>query len=145
MRVLCIIRFLPVAILALTFGAPAQEAEGPDLPSVKDRCPECATIVDIREIDQEREMARLLPERAPPVGPVIRFSFGEGSSHKPQVGAIGNEKMRDYLTERRYEITVRFDDERYGLIELQDASALKVGDRVRVHHGRIEPDDRDLP
>jgi hypothetical protein len=126
-------------------SASAQEYAGPDSPSIGDPCPQCGSIVEIREIEQEREMARLLPERAPPVGPIIRFNFGEGSDHKPHVGAIGSKPMRDYLTERHYEVTIRFDDGRFGFIELPVASGLKVGDRIRLRQGRIEPDDSDLP
>jgi hypothetical protein len=113
-------------------------------PSVRAPCPECGTIISIREIKSEREVAKLLPERAPPVGPVIQFSLGEGSD-KPRVGGMGDEQMRERLSERHYEITIRFDDERYGLFQVPDASAFMVGDRVHVHQGRIQQYDSDLP
>lgn len=141
-------RIFLVVPLIFAFACPAtaqQETGQRDAPSVMSPCPECGTIIDIREIASEREMAKLLPERAPPVGPVIRFNLGEGADSKPRVGAVGSEQMRGYLTERHYEVTIRYEDGRYGLITIPDASSYQVGDRIHIHKGRIEPDDRDLP
>jgi hypothetical protein len=124
----------------LLLAASVTQAQEPSIPAP---CPECGTIISIREIRTEREAAKLLPERAPPVGPVIQFSLGD--SDKPRVGGVGDEQMRERLSQRRYEVTIRFQDERYGLFEVPDASAFMVGDRVHVHQGRIEQYDSDVP
>jgi hypothetical protein len=128
------------ALASLLFAASIAHAQEP---SVRAPCPECGTIISIREIRTEREAARLLPERAPSVGPFIQFSLGD--LNKPRVGGVGDEQMRERLSQRRYEVTIRFDDERYGLVEVSDASAFMVGDRVHVHQGRIEHYDIDFP
>ena len=52
--------------------------------------------------------------------------------------------MREAMLEKYYIVVVRFDDNRWQRIELPDASALKVGDRIHVHQNRIEPDDTEL-
>jgi hypothetical protein len=135
---------MPLAMLALLGPAGAQEPPS-SLPAASDTCTECGTIIDIQEISSEREVAKLLPERAPPVGPVLSFSFGDGSPTKPHVGVIGSQRMRDRLTEHHYEVTIRFDNGSYTMMELRDVSGLSEGDRIRVQAGRIELDDSDLP
>jgi uncharacterized OB-fold protein len=46
--------------------------------------------------------------------------------------------MQQRLIEISYEITVRFDDGRFGLIEQEDPDDLRAGDRVKVVKGRVE-------
>jgi uncharacterized OB-fold protein len=46
--------------------------------------------------------------------------------------------MQQRFVEITYEMTVRFDDGRYGLIEQADPGDLRVGDRVRLVKGRLE-------
>jgi len=54
------------------------------------------------------------------------------------VGAAGSETMRRRILQITYEVTVSFDDGRFGLIEVQDIDDLRVGDRVRVDGSRLE-------
>ncbi len=102
-------------------------------------CRECGVVTGIREVQRERESARTLNERLPPVGPVFSFSFGgDAPKNNVFVGAVGNQEMRDRLIEISYEVTVRFSDGRYGLVETRDGADLRVGDPVKVINNKIE-------
>ena len=126
-----------VCILGMTGYICAQPAPG----SVagNKQCHECGVITGIRELQRERESARTLTERLPPVGPVFIFSFGGDAPDKHFfVGAVGNQEMRDRLVEISYEVTVRFNDGRYGVVETRDGVDLRIGDPVKVVKNRIE-------
>ncbi len=114
-------------------------------------CRDCGVVRSIREIRTERKAARsdtyvasqqYLQSRPfdqqPLVGPAISFSWGGGSQTQPRIGAVGSPEMQQRLIEISYEITVRFDDGRFGLIEQEDPDDLRVGDRVKVVKGRVE-------
>jgi hypothetical protein len=47
--------------------------------------------------------------------------------------------MRERLMQISYEVILRFDDGRYGLLELEDAGDFRVNDRVRVVNNMLEP------
>jgi hypothetical protein len=102
-------------------------------------CYECGVINSVRELQQERAEARNL-ERLPPVGPVFGFTFGDNGPAKGFVGAIGNQEMRQRLTEISYEVIVRFNDGRYGVVETRDGADLRVGDPVKVVRNQIQLD-----
>jgi hypothetical protein len=136
-------KFLLGMVLAplLLAAAPAvgQEAGRRSDPSVNQLCPECGIVYEILEIRRERPLPRT--DRPLPVGPTLRFSLGDKADHKPHVDIFGNRSMREQAVEKYYEVVIRFDDNRWGRLELPDVSRLKVGDRVHVHDNRIEPDD----
>ncbi len=143
MRGMRIIRIMALTGWALLCWAPAtaQAERAPrGEPSLNLPCPECGAIYEIREIRRERP-APATPQRALPVGPTLRFSLGDKADQKPHVDIYGSRSMRDSLVERYYEVIIRFDDGRWGRIEVPDASALKPGDRVHVHDQRIELPD----
>jgi len=66
------------------------------------------------------------------------LSWGGNAQTEARVGAVGSPEMQQRFIELSYEITVRFDDGRYGLIEQADPGDLRVGDRVRLVKGRLE-------
>jgi outer membrane lipoprotein SlyB len=72
------------------------------------------------------------------------MSFGPGQETRTFVGAAGSSTMRQRMLEIVYEVTLRYDDGRFGLVELPDASRFRVGDRVRVVDNQLEllPRDR---
>jgi len=74
------------------------------------------------------------------VGPVFGFTFGGDAPVKGFVGAVGNKEMRDRLNEISYEVTVRYNDGRYGVLETRDGADLRVGDRVKVIDNKIDLD-----
>jgi len=107
-------------------------------------------IRSIRQVERERP-AREMPSyigspqyldsrrySEPHVGPVFGLTFGKGQTTETFVGAAGSEQMRQRMLQITYELTVRFDDGRFGLIELQDIGDFRVGDRVRVDGQQLE-------
>jgi len=103
------------------------------------QCRECGVVTGIRELQHERESARTLTERLPPVGPVFSFSFGgDAPKNNVFVGAVGNQEMRDRLVEISYEVTIRFNDGREAVVETRDGADLRVGDPVKVINNKIE-------
>ncbi len=148
------------AVIAAVFAAPlwvfdvcaAEDAAGQpkQQPSATATCRDCGVVRSIREIRTERkrpsntyinspEYQQARPfDQQPLVGPAISFSWGGGSQTQARVGAVGSPEMQQRFIEISYEITVRFDDGRYGLIEQPDADNLLVGDRVKVVKGLVQ-------
>lgn len=124
----------------------------PSTPAATTTCRDCGVVRSIREIRTERKAPRqdtyvssqqYLQSRPfdqqPLIGPAISFSWGGGSNTtQARVGAVGSPEMQQRFIEISYEITVRFDDGRYGLIEQPDPADLRVGDRVRLVKGQLE-------
>jgi hypothetical protein len=126
--------------------------------SVTGTCRDCGVVRNIRSVEREKSAGRnispymtsdqYLSTRGysePVVGPVFGMTFGPGQETRTFVGAAGSSTMRDRMLEITYEVTVRYDDGRYGLIELSDASGFRVGDRVRVvdnHQLQLLPRER---
>lgn len=135
-----IVALVPIAVFATS--VPAQDLEYVPDPAADQPCKECGVIYEIRPVTTEREVARTMEERAPPAGPFISFPLTRDPQAKPQIGVIGSKEMRKQLQETYYEVVVRFDDDRFTLIEVSDVSGYQVGDRVRVSQNRIEPLDQ---
>jgi hypothetical protein len=128
---------------AMLFSLPSialAQQDGRSNPSLDLPCPQCGVIHEIREVKRERAPSAQ-PQRPLPIGPTIRFSLGDRADEKPHLDIYGSPSMRESLVERYYEVVIRYDDGRWGRIEVQDASVLNPGDRVHVHRNRIEPDD----
>jgi hypothetical protein len=129
----------------------AAPARAPAAANVKGECTNCGVIRSLRAVERERKTSRDVPTymtseqyldtrrySEPRVGPVFGLTFGPGQETRSFVGAAGNETMRQRILEIGYEIVVRYDDGRFGLIEQDDPGALRVGDRVRVVDNRVE-------
>jgi len=124
---------------------PAQRQAPPKGP-----CVNCGVIRSIKQTEQERRPDEMptyigspqyLEQRdfsKPLVGPVLGITFGKGQTTQTFVGAAGSETMRRRILQITYEVTVSFDDGRFGLIELQDLDDLRVGNRVRVDGSHLE-------
>jgi len=126
--------------LACALGAAGHLCAQQDPPPSGAKCRECGVITSIRERQQERADARTITQGLPPVGPVFGFTFGGDAPVKGFVGAVGNKEMRDRLNEISYEVTVRYNDGRYGVLETRDGADLRVGDRVKVIDNKIDLD-----
>ena len=143
------------ALLALILLAPyawaaeeESEARKPDT-SVTGKCTDCGVLRSIREIRTERQLKRPdiyvtspqyldTREEPPRIGPVISFSWGNRADDaKTQIGAVGSPQMQQHFIDISYELTVKFDDGRYALIEQDDVGSLAIGDRVRVVDKRV--------
>jgi hypothetical protein len=125
---------LGCVLVAMLGGADAPAA------NLDPSCKECGVITSIRELQTERAAASTVTERMPPVGPVFGFTFGGDAPVKPFVGAVGNQEMRSRLTEISYEIIVRYNDGRFGVVDTRYGADLRVGDRVKVVRNEIQLD-----
>jgi hypothetical protein len=123
---------------------------------VQGRCVNCGVVRNIRSVEREKEASREISPymtsdqylntrrySEPVVGPVFGLTFGPGQETRTFVGAAGSQTMRQRLLEIVYEVTVRYDDGRFGVLELPDASRFRVGDRVRVVDNQLELLPRD--
>jgi hypothetical protein len=144
------------ALFALVLLAPdpvAAEEEGGkrklDNSSLTGTCRDCGVLRSIREIRTERQISRpdvyvtsqqYLETRQntpPSIGPVFTLSWGRNEQPQTHVGAVGSPEMQQRFLEIIYEVTVRFDDGRYGLIEQDDVGDLRIGDRIQVVNKRV--------
>jgi len=161
------LRCIALALLALSAAASAEDIPPPPpMPEEPARrateapppggsvreCRDCGVVRSIRGVERERPTRRGVPTymtsdqyldgrrySEPMVGPVFGMTFGKGQETRSFVGAAGSETMRQRILEIYYEITVRFDDGRYGVFEQENLAGLRVGDRVQVASNRVEP------
>lgn len=141
------------ALLWASGALAAEDASAQPKPqtSATATCRDCGAVRSIREVRTERRPARpdtyvsspqYLQSRPfdqqPLVGPAISFSWGGNNETQARVGAVGSAEAQQRFVEISYEITVRFDDGRYGLIEQADPGDLRVADRVKLVKGRLE-------
>ena len=115
-------------------------------------CRDCGVVRSTREIRTERKgptradtyvsSSQYLQSRPfdqqPLVGPAFTLSWGPKGRTEARVGAVGSPEMQQRMIDISYEITVVFDDGRYGLFEQADLDDLRPGVRVRVVDGRVE-------
>jgi outer membrane lipoprotein SlyB len=80
-------------------------------------------------------------EESIPVGAVVGRSFGSGaqSEHKWRFGAAGTPDMQERLAQTGFEVALRMDDGERRVLRVPDASRLRVGQRVTVRSGEVEP------
>ena len=135
---------LPAAAADQQGAQPAPQAAPPVT------CRDCGVLRSVREVRTERkgrtpdvyvtspQYQDARPFDKPLIGPAITFSWGAGSSTQPKIGAVGSPEMQQRLIDISYEITIRFDDGRFGLFDQDNADGLRPGDRVRVVKGRVE-------
>lgn len=138
-----LLRLMIALVSAAVFATPvpAQDTEAVPGPNAGEPCRECGVIYEIRSVTVEREAARTIEEQAPQTGPFISIPLGRNPNATPEVGVVGSKEMRERLQETYYEVVVRFDDDRFTLLEVSDVSGFQEGDRVRVVQNRIEPLD----
>jgi outer membrane lipoprotein SlyB len=76
-----------------------------------------------------------------PVGAVASRSFGGSSSsgEKWRFGAAGTQEMQERLAQSGYEVTVKMDDGEHRVLRVADASRYRIGQRVSVRSGEVEP------
>ena len=160
-------RIVPLTAYAAVIVACAHAVRAADVPSLpadaagtaasrpaagaKSGCTDCAVIRTIRPLERERATRREMPSymtspqyldtrrySEPYVGPVLGITFGPGQETKTFVGAAGSPAMRQRILQISYEVLLRYDDGRSGLIEIEDASSFRVGDRVKVVNNQLE-------
>lgn len=129
-----------LGVLPVT-AAIGQEPDVPPQPAEGVSCAQCGVIYDIKTITTETPYARELEKQEPPVGPFVKIPLTSNPNAQAEFGAFGSKQWRKEHQQTTYQVTVRFDDGRYTMIETDDASNLRLGERVRVHQKRIEPLD----
>jgi len=80
-------------------------------------------------------------EETMPVGAVASRSFGGATSSEPKwrFGAAGTHEMQEQLAQTGYEVTVHMDDGERRVLRVADASRYRIGQRVSVRSGEVEP------
>ena len=124
-------------LIAVTVPALAQVAPPPAVPSREAAtCPDCGVVRSIRSIHKE---GRPVPaDSQKPSGLVATIPLGT-SNPKPQIGSssdLGRDSVPEITT---WEVVVRLDDGRYRIVILDEPGNLRVGDKVKVEEGKIQP------
>jgi hypothetical protein len=80
-------------------------------------------------------------EETMPVGAVASRSFGGATSNEPKwrFGAAGTHEMQEQLAQSAYEVTVHMNDGERRVLRVADASRYRIGQRVSVRSGEVEP------
>jgi hypothetical protein len=113
-------------------------------------CTDCGVVRTIRELRTEREVQRpdvytsspqykdTLPAELPRIGPAFSLSWGAEERPRTQIGAVGTPEMKHRYIDITYEVTVKFDDGRFALIEQNEIDDIRPGDRVIVIRKRVQ-------
>ena len=110
-------------------------------------CLVCGEIKSIRELydpaSERSERATPGPasdlDSGPVVGTVAQFHFGKGATQRWTFGAAGTPEMQTRLGATTYEITVAMDIGESRTLRRSDAHRFKVGQRVALRAGELEP------
>jgi hypothetical protein len=82
-------------------------------------------------------------EESPPVGAVLYLPFGGSSGpagdKKWRLGAAGTPEMQQQLARTSYEVVVKMEDGEQRLFKLPDGQRFRVGQRVTLRSGTLEP------
>lgn len=115
-----------------------------DTPRSAVKCAECGVVQFVREIETKGEGSGIGAVGGAVVGGVLgnQVGGGDGKDIATVVGAVGgavagNEIEKRVKSTKSYEITVRFEDGSTRVINEANASAWRVGDRVKVVNGII--------
>jgi hypothetical protein len=110
-------------------------------------CLVCGEVRSIRELNDRgtHEVQKTTPgspqglDTGPVVGTVAEFRFDRGRSEGWTFGAAGTPEMQTRLGETTYEITVAMDAGDSRTLRRSDAHRFRVGQRVAVRAGELEP------
>lgn len=125
------------SVLACLFfcAIPAAWSQAPPVPNTtipKSGCADCGVIRSIRPVTKKEPVSPA--DQAKPSGLVATVPLGGG---KVQVGSSTKLGRDVEHTSTVYELVVRYDDGRFTMVMLDDASEWKEGDRVRVDRGKL--------
>jgi hypothetical protein len=112
-------------------------------------CLVCGEIRSVREVGGARPApaapGSVTPGSAssldtgPVVGTVAQFHFGADPGERWSFGAAGTPEMRARLGETSYEVTIAMDSGERRTLTRRDGGRFRVGQRVAVRSGEIEP------
>jgi hypothetical protein len=80
-------------------------------------------------------------EETLPVGAVATRSFGGATSSEKKwhFGAAGTPEMQERLAQSGYEVAVKMDDGERRVFRVADVSRYRIGQRVSVRSGEVQP------
>jgi hypothetical protein len=78
-------------------------------------------------------------EQAAPVGAVVYLPLGPESDEKWRFGAAGTAEMQAQLARSTHEIVVTMDDGERRVFRPREPARFRVGQRVSVRAGEVEP------
>jgi outer membrane lipoprotein SlyB len=109
-------------------------------------CLVCGEVRSVREVGGVQAAAPQAPvgtasglDTAPVVGNVAQFRFDRGRSEGWSLGAAGTPEMQARFGETVYEVTVRMDDGERRTVALRDGNRFRVGQRVALRGGELDP------
>ena len=112
--------------------------------------PDCGTVVDVQTVKNEGQSSGGGAVLGGIVGGVLGHQVGSGRGNTAATiagaagGAYAGHEIQEHRNERgsgdQYRVTVRFDDGRQDTIVQDRSNDLRVGDRVRIDHGRVVHD-----
>jgi hypothetical protein len=117
------------------------------LAALAQTCLVCGEVRSIREV-YERDSdspARATPgspsglDTGPVVGTVAQFRFDRGRAEGWSFGASGTPEMQERLGATTYEVTVAMDIGETRTLRRQDAHRFRIGQRVALRGGDLEP------
>ena len=117
------------------------------LAALAQTCLVCGEVRSIREVYQRDAdaPARGTPgtssglDTGPVVGTVAQFRFDQGRGEGWSFGASGTPEMQARLGATTYEVSVAMDVGETRTLRRQDAHRFRVGQRVAVRGGELEP------
>ena len=142
------------AALAVAFGGAGAIAQPLKLPDFRQElearssvlCDNCATVRSVRELSTPQQQRDIPGITTPPVGTphdqvLVGAVFVRPLAENTEgfVGGVGTPEMRARFATTSYEITLRMDDGSYKFVQRRDGARFKVGDRVRVVQGTLQP------
>jgi hypothetical protein len=78
-------------------------------------------------------------EQKPPVGAVVYLPLGPQSDKNWRFGAAGTPEMQAQLAQSSHEVVVTMDDGERRVFRPRDPARFRVGQRVSVRAGEVEP------
>lgn len=110
-------------------------------------CLVCGEIKSIREVHEapSERAEKITPGTAsdldsgPVVGTVAQFRFGRGQPSSWTFGAAGTPEMQARLGQTTYEVVVAMDMGETRTLRRSDAHRFKVGQRVALRQGELDP------
>lgn len=133
----------PVPAVAQAETVPVAPAAAPSAPPP---CLNCGTVDNVREVKQEGKGSGIGAVAGGLLGGILGHQVGQGSGNKlaTVLGAVGGayaghqvEKSRNESL--RYEIAVKMDDGTHRTLTQESVPAWRIGERVRVENGTVQP------
>lgn len=137
-----IVRVLPPTVLA---QAPTYSPQ----PVAQARCYDCGEVAAVNAIEQKGEGSWIGPVAGGVGGAILGKQMGKGSGNTIMTilgaagGAYAGHKVEQKVrTTTRWDVVVRMEDGSTRTVSAAEQPLWRVGDRVRVNNGTLEPQQR---